>query len=353
MPTPWLPLLAAGLGLWLCSALLVPLGLAMTAGLGRRAGLLAQLALCGAMRLLVAAFALRAGLFELVKASLIGTILASALLGLGLAAFVGGLRHGHQYFDREQAGMATTLMVLAVIALAMPAIHDGLHPGGPRNSGSIEALSLAVAGVMLSLYLLSLYYDLVWQAREAGRQPAIASAAQRRTLVTDRPLLGLGILPRVLELPALAAGMSLVTLVAFSVLAQRFVAAAEALLVRDQGAVLLVGLVIAPLAGNAAELLATIRAGWYNRMDLALVAATDTCRQVALLGAPLLVFASLVIGRPMDLVFSPYELAAMAAAALVANLVAQDGVTNWLEGVMLVGVYAVFGLALFWWSGPF
>jgi Ca2+:H+ antiporter len=147
--------------------------------------------------------------------------------------------------------------------------------------------------------------------------------------------------------------MSLLTLVAFTLLAQRFVAAAGLVLERDRGAVLLVGLVVAPLAGNAAEYLATIRAGWHNRMDLALVAATDTCRQVALLGAPLLVFGSLAIGRPMDLVFSPYELAAMAAAALVANLVAQDGVTNWLEGVMLVGVYTVFGLALFWWSVPF
>lgn len=353
MTTPWLPLIAAGLGLWLCSALLMPVGLAMTAGMGRRVGLLAQLALCGAMRLLVAVFALQAGLFELVKASLTGTILASALLGLGLAAFAGGLRHGHQYFDREQAGMATTLMVLAVIALALPAIHGGLHPEQARNGGAIEGLSLAVAGVMLAMYLLSLYYDLVWQAREAGRQPAVAGLARRGALVTDRPLLSLGLLPRALELPALAAGTWLVTLVAFSFLARRFVAAAAAVLARDPGAVLLVGLVAAPLAGNAAEYLATIRAGWHNRMDLALASATDTCRQVALLGVPLLVLGSLALGRPMDLVFGPYELAALAAAALVANLVAQDGVTNWLEGAMLGGVYAVFCLALFWWSGAF
>jgi Ca2+:H+ antiporter len=346
MTTPWLPLIAAGLGLWACSALLVPVGLAMTAGMGRRAGLLARLVLCGSMRLLVAVFALQDGLFELVKASLTGTILAGALLGLGLAAFAGGLRHGHQYFDREQAGMATTLMVLAVIALALPAIHGGLHPGQPRNGGAIEGLSLAVAGVMLTLYLLSLYYDLVWQARETGH-------ARQGGLVTQRPLLSLGLLPRALDLPALAAGTWLVTLVAFGFLARRFVDAAGAVLARDPAAVLLVGLVAAPLAGNAAEYLATIRAGWHNRMDLALASATDTCRQVALLGVPLLVLGSLALGRPMDLVFGAYELAALAAAALVANLVAQDGVTNWLEGAMLGGVYAVFCLALFWWSGAF
>lgn len=353
MPPPWFSLLAAALGLGLCSALLVPLGLAMSAGLGRRAGPAAQMALGGLLRLLVPALALAGGHFELAKASLIGTILGSALLGLGLAAFVGGLRHGRQYFDREQAGLATTLLVLAVIALALPAIHHGLHAGAPRNGGAVEALSLAVAAVLLALYLLSLYYDLIWQPREAGRQPSLAGGARRRALVADRPPFSLGLLPRALDLPALAAVVGLSSLAAYALLAWRFVAAAGRLLDQQPGWVLLLGLILAPLAGNAAEILAIIRAGWHDRMDLALVAATDTCRQLALLGAPLLVFGSLVGGQPMDLVFNPYELAALAAAALVANLVAQDGVTNWLEGVMLVGVYAVFGLALFWWAGPF
>lgn len=352
MSSPWFTFFVSALGLGLCSALLVPLGLAMSAGLGRRGGLAAQLALGGLLRLVVPILALAEGQFDLAKASLVGTILASALLGLGLAALAGGLRHGRQYFDREQAGLATTLLVLAVIALALPAIHDGLHPGGVRNSGALEALSLAVAAVMLALYFLSLYYDLVWQPRETGRPTSPGSRTVRRALVAERPPLSLGLLPRALDLPALAALVGLVSLAAYVVLASRFVAAADTLLDRQPGWALLLGLIVAPLAGNAAEILATIRAGWHDRMDLALVAATDTCRHLALLGAPLLVFGSLAVGRPMDLVFSPYELAAMAAAALVANLVAQDGVTNWLEGVMLVGVYAVFGLALFWWAGP-
>jgi Ca2+:H+ antiporter len=112
---------------------------------------------------------------------------------------------------------------------------------------------------------------------------------------------------------------------------------------------LFLGIVVVPIVGSVAEHHVALRAAWRNRMDVAIEILTDSSTQIALLVAPLLVYLSLMLGNPMDLVFGTLELAAISAAAAVATLVAHDGKTTWLEGMMLMAVFALMGLAFFWW----
>lgn len=317
---------AAALGLVGAGALLSDAIEGLAARHGPRLGRLLQAILGGAVLLVLGALALDQGLHDLVKASLVGAILANLVLALGLCTFLGGLRHRNQYFNRERASHTGTLMVLAVVALGLPALYGTQVP--IRNAGPVESLSEAVAVVMLGLYLLIQYYELVWL--DAPLRSAAPPAP-----VQPSPTLAYGVL----------------------VLALGLVLGLGAILIKAAGPVLaalriapaFLGIVVIPLISYAATHNLALRAAWRNRMDVALDACAESSLQVILWVAPLLVFASLLLGRPMDLVFSTIELAAMAAAAAVAALVSLDGESNWLEGAMLIAVYLLIGLAFYWW----
>jgi len=332
LAAPWLglgPLAtigAAALGLAALAGLMGDAVEALAIHFGPRAGGVLNAGLGGATQMIIAGFALHSGFLELVKASITGAILSNLMLVLGLSVFLGGLRHGTQFFHRERANIATTMMVLSVIALGIPTFYGQLVP--LRNSGSVESLSEAVAVVMIAVYLLSRYYHLFWV--EDGRGIAGAPPPTR----WSRPL-ATAILP--------------VVLVAIGALAFVFIGAAGPVMRRFEVTELFVGMVVVPLVSNVATYHVVVRTAWRNRMDLSLVISTDAGMQVALFAAPVLVFVSLVLRRPMDLVFAPIELASIAAAAAVATLVASDGESNWMEGVMLLAVYLLMGVAFFWW----
>jgi Ca2+:H+ antiporter len=294
--------------------------------LGPRAGGLFNALLGNSTVLIVACLALHAGWLELAKASVVGALLANLLLVLGVAAFLGGLRNGTQYFDRTQAGLAGTMMVLSVVALALPALYGRAVP--VRNTGPVETLSASVAVVMLATYVLSLYYGLEWNSQEQ----AITGLHRRH--------------------PRRAAGASVATfalaLAAVGHLAWVLVGAVRPTLATTGSSEFFLGIVVVALCASAQRFVA-IDLAWRNRMDTATTIVLGSGLQLVLGVAPVLLFVSLLVGRPIDLIFSQIELAAVGAAVLVAALVGLDGESHWLEGAMLLAVYLLLAIAFFWW----
>lgn len=297
---------------------------------GRRFGGLVTALLGSVPELIIASLALSFGLRDLAKATITGSILGSLLLMLGLSLFFGGLRHGRQFFNREDASMGSTLMVLSVIALVVPALYGTLVP--ERNAGAIEVLSEAVAAMMILVFALAVYHSLVWNPDEQ-----IIAGIHRDSARWSLRTAGAA---------AVASSVGLV------VVGRIFVAAVPAVAASLPVTEYFIGVVVIPLAVNLSSHLVGIESAWRGRVERSLDVAMGASINVALFVAPLLVFVSLLVGQPMDLVFSRLELVALSAAALVATLVAHDGRSNWLEGAMLIVVYAIFALAFYSWPHP-
>ncbi len=293
---------------------------------GPRIGGLLNATLGNAAELIITLVAIRAGLLELVKASITGSILGNLLLVMGFAMLMGGAKHGMQYFDRRQAGNQSILLVLAVLALTIPSIFS--HSIGPENSVSVEALSLGVAGVMIVLYVLGLIYSL--RARESGVTHEAAPAEETK---------GWSIWTSIAVLAAATVGVV--------ILSEILVGAVEAVVENLGLSEFFLGIILIPIVGNVAEHLVAVQVALRNQMELSVGIAVSSSVQVALFVAPLLVFVSLWMGNPLTLIFNPFELVALGAGILVAALVSADGESNWLEGTALLAVYLILGLAFF------
>lgn len=279
--------------------------------------------------LIIAALALQAGLTELVKASITGSILGNLLLVLGAAQLAGGLRFRAQQFNPHLAGMSVSLLFLAVIGLVVPALFQATHPD-PLRVATVR-MSEWVAGFLIVGYALSLVYSMWTHRAVFGEGGAVATGEEAPGWSLRRSLLVL--------LGAAAA---------IGYLSELLVSSTEDAVEAIGLSQLFVGLVVVPIIGNAAEHSSAVMMAMKNRMDLALSIAVGSSIQVALLIAPLLVFLGLVLGRPMDLAFSLMEVASVALAVLVASQVVRDAESNWLEGAFLLIVYAVLGVAFFY-----
>jgi Ca2+:H+ antiporter len=291
---------------------------------GPRVGGLLNATMGNAAELIIAIFAIKAGLLELVKASITGSILGNILLVLGASIFLGGVRNGVQRFDRSHAGMNATMSILAVIALAIPSLFS--HTIDLVNHAAVEYLSLGVAGVMILIYGCSVVYALFGPKGKASEPDH-----------DEQPRWSVGKAVAVLLLStAFIAWMS-------EILVGAVEPVVESLGVTE----FFLGIIIIPLVGNVAEHLVAVQVAWKNRMELSLSISLGSSLQVALLVAPLLVFISLAMGNPLTLVFNEFELIALFAASLIAVLVALDGESNWLEGVQLLVVYFIVALAFF------
>lgn len=283
---------------------------------------------------ILALFVLRAGNASVVKATITGSLVSNSLLGLGLAILAGTWRRPKQTFQRERAGLLASLLILSVIALMVPALFDYTErslrhvPGVGKLD---ERLSLGVAGVLILAYAANLVYTLVTHrdvfAREGESEPG--GQGDHWSVWTA-----------VAVLAAATAGVGLE--------AEMVSGALEGTSTALGLTPFFLGIVVLPLIGNAAEYFAAFYFARQDRMDLVMTIAVGSSIQVALLTAPLLVIVSYVLGTPMDLVFSnPLELIAVAAVAFAVNAIAQDGETTWFEGVLLLAVYALLGLAFF------
>jgi Ca2+:H+ antiporter len=281
--------------------------------------------------LLIGGFALQAGLVNVVKASLSGSIIGNLLLVLGVAIVAGGWGRDIQRFSATSAGAQTSMLFLAVVALVMPAVYalTILHNLTATNE-PLEVLSLLSAIVLLVAYVAGLWFSLrthrdVFRGEESAptpREPVSMSAGAAVVLL------------------AIATAL---TAAAAEILVGSIEQFAHALGLTD----LFVGMIVVAIVGNAAEHWSAVMIARSGNMQLAMNIAKSSSVQIALLVAPLLILASWLIGRPMSLVFHPFELFGIALAVGAAGLVSIDGETHWFEGVLLLAVYALLAIAIF------
>ena len=308
--------------------------------LGAGVGGLLNATFGNAAELIIAIAALQRGLFDIVKASLTGSIIGNGLLVLGLSVLAGGIGRERQKFDRSAASTGSTLLALAAIGLVVPAVFRIValspHPGVARTAAAEAAaertLSLEIAVVLFAAYLLSLLFSLrthkhlyAGQEHPDAHRPALDAPPLRNAMVT------------LLVATALIAWMS-------EILVGAVEAASHALGFTR----VFVGVIVVAVIGNAAEHSTAVLMAMKNQMDLAIQIAIGSSLQIALFVAPLLVFLSYAIApQAMDLHFTIFEVLAVLVTVFVVHMICQDGETHWLEGALLIAVYLVLGLAFY------
>jgi len=289
--------------------------------------------------LLIGAFALYGGLTDVVKASLSGSIIGNILLVLGLAVLVGGWGRDKQVFNPTVAGAQTLTLFLAVVALVMPAVYDLTVLGSLEASNlPLNQLSLVSSLILLFAYVCGLIFSLRTHRDIFSGTPRLEGAA-------DEPLDQPDEAPRMSQRAALLllAIATALTAVAAEVLVGSVEQAAHLVGWND----LFVGMIVVAIVGNAAEHFSAVLVARRGNIQLALNIATASSVQIALLVAPVLVLLSWLFGAPMNLVFHPFELFGIALAVAAVALVGVDGESNWYEGVMLLAVYALLGIAVY------
>ncbi|HET9726438.1 MAG TPA: calcium/proton exchanger [Gemmatimonadales bacterium] len=279
-----------------------------------------------AAELIIAVVALRAGLVELVKASITGSILGNLLLILGLALIAGGTNRNELRFNRTNAGMSAGMLALSVVALVFPALYHSIHPEAGARLSELH-MSEAVSVILIVTYGLSLLFTLKTHRRLFGGEPH----------PLDGPVWSVGRAVLVLGLATVGVAVESELLVHAATEATEAIGLSEVFL----------GLIVIPIIGNAAEHAAAVALSRKGQIDLGLQIALGSSTQVALLVAPLLVFAGLLLGTDMNLVFQPFEVIALGLATAVTAIITLDGESHWFEGVQLLAVYAMVAVGAF------
>jgi Ca2+:H+ antiporter len=300
---------------------------------GSAVGGLLNVTFGNATELILALFVLTAGRPDVVKAQITGSIVGNSLLGLGLAIVAGSWGRECQVVGRPRAGMLASMLIVAVISLFVPALFDYTERGllaAPNPGPQDERLSLGVSVVLILVYVANLVYTLVTHRDVYATDDEGEEGGGRRW-------------PAWQSLAVLVGATALVALEA-ELVSDALEAAASQLGLTP----LFLGVMLLAVIGNAAEYISAVYFARRDRMGLAVTITVGSSIQVALLTAPVLVLVSYFLGHPMSLVFNnPLELVAVAAAVLIVNSVARDGETTWFEGVLLLAVYVLLGLAFY------
>jgi Ca2+:H+ antiporter len=303
-----------------------------------------------APELIIAFFALQKGLQEVVKASIAGSILGNILLVLGASMLIGGWNREKQTFNATAAAAQSAMLLLALVALILPALFELINGGGlphvaskgadfaqscggvgPANCSDLKAMSFGVAIVLILSYVGGLIFSLkthrqLFNPFSEGEQGGEETWTVRRAVVT-------------LAIAGVLVGLMSEVLVGSIEAASHDIGLSQ----------FFVGIFIVAIVGNAAEHWVAVLVAAKDKMDLAVNIAIGSSAQIALFVAPVLVLLSFVFGpEPMPLVFNGYELGAMIFAVMIANFLTQDGESNWFEGLQLLAVYAVMGLVFFY-----
>jgi Ca2+:H+ antiporter len=329
-----------------------------------------------APELIIALFALGSGLHEVVKASIIGSILGNTLLVLGAAMFIGGLGRDRQRFDRTAASVQSAMLLLAVAVFIMPAIFElvegqGLpRPGAERVNydSTVEQLSFAVSIVLILTYVAGLVFSLKTHRALFNPAHAVDAAPADPPAATSGPQAPA---PREV-VPAASAnpgeghggepveehgepwsvrrsiGALALAGVAVGVMSEVLVGSISEASETIGLSEFFVGVIVVATVGNAAEHWVAVLVAAKGKMDLAVNIAIGSSAQIALFVGPVLVLCSFVLGpHPMALVFNGFELGAILLAVIIANHVTNEGESTWFEGLQLLAVYLVFGLAFY------
>ena len=285
-----------------------------------------------AAELIIALMALRRGLFDVVKASITGSIIGNILLVLGLSVLLGGLKYPKQVFNRTASMLGSTMLGLSAIALLMPAVFHIIVQG--KANVREQDLSLEIAIVLIITYVLSLIFTLrthshlyTGGAHEQAGEEAMGTHGWSR---------------------AKSVGVLLAATALVALMSEFLVGAVSETSDKLGMTEVFVGVIVVAIIGNAAEHSTAVLVALKNKMDLALNIAIGSSIQIALFVAPVLVFASYLFGRPMDLLFTPLEVVTVGVSVAIVALIAQDGESNWMEGVLLLAVYAILGITFFW-----
>ena len=290
---------------------------------GPRLGGLINATFGNVTELILAIFLLLEGRIAIVKASLTGSILGNLLLVLGLSFFLGGLKHEEQEYNARSASVHATSLVLAVAGLLMPALFA--H-GGDHSLIQREVVSGTVAAVLITLYLAALAFTLVthehlFHTPDANEEPSWSRGRAIGYLLGSTVLVAL--------MSEFLVG-SLDTAIESLGLSEAFV-----------------GLILIPIIGNAAEHSSAVMFALRNKVDVTLEIAIGSSTQIALFVAPALVFISLLVGHPMDFIFSTFEVAAVAVSTFLVFMISVDGRSNWLEGAQLMGAYGIMAISFY------
>jgi Ca2+:H+ antiporter len=277
-----------------------------------------------AAELIIGVFALKAGLIEVVKASITGSIIGNLLLVLGFAMFVGGWSRDKQTFNKTGILAQSSTLFLATIALIVPAIFfQTAETSGPA---AIEGLSILVSLVLIAMYGASLLFSLHTHRHlyleQAGKfEPRWSTARAVATLMIATFVVAWVSDILVDSITPLAASLG--------------------------WSQLFIGAIFVAIAGNAAEHFSAVIVARKDRMDLALQISIGSATQIVLVAAPVLVLLGIPLGQPMNLIFDTFELVAMVLAVVIVNFVVQDGESNWLEGLQLLAAYAIMAIAFY------
>jgi Ca2+:H+ antiporter len=324
----------AGSVVFIVSALAI-LGLAWIGGLsterlgaltGPQVGGILNATFGNIAELIIAFFALQAGLITGVKASLTGSIIGNRLLVLGAAVLAGGLKNGLQSFSQRIAGSNAALLVLAAVGLFIPAVFAA---SGSETEGARVEESVLVALVLIVGYGLSL----VW----AFRNPEATLGGTSEPEGHAGP-------PWTARI---AVAVLLIAAALLAVLSEILVGSIEPVIEQFWLSELFVGVILIPTIGNLAEHIVAVQLAYKNKIEFAMAVTFGSSLQVALFVAPILVLIGLVVGQPMDLVFQPLEVAAVGVAVAISALIALDGESNWLEGALLMLIYLIIAISFF------
>lgn len=278
-----------------------------------------------ATELIISFFALKEGLFEVVKSSIAGSVIGNILLVLGASMLAGGLKHKTQNFNQKVVEVSSSMLLFAVVGLCIPALFTHTVDSSLLNT-KYEGLSIIVAVIMFSIYILSLIFSF-YTHKDIYSVNHEEEGTAKWTLKKSILILVIATVLIAIESEFLVSGIESIT---------------ESLGLSE----FFVGIILIPIIGNAAEHSTAIVMAMKNKMDVALEIAIGSSLQIILFVAPVLIFLSLLF-TPMSIVFNEFELIALIVAVLIANRVSNDGESNWLEGVQLLAVYLIVAASFF------
>jgi Ca2+:H+ antiporter len=313
---------------------------------GTSLGSLLNVTFGNAAEIIIAIVAINAGLLELVKASISGAILGNILLIFGLSILAGGFKYKEQFFNRENSGLQASMLFLAIIGLAVPTVlantvylKDGSGGMNVENQVSVQILSDVLAFLLLAVYIAGILFTFFTHkhvftqpiSREHQKEEEKGSKEKHITHWSKKKSF-------------LLLGLSMAGVI---VVSEILVGSVEATTEEFGFGELFVGAIIVGIVGNAAEHSSAIMLARKGKIDLSIGIAAGSGTQIALFVVPILVIAGIIMNKPFTLVFTLYELATIFLAAIILNLISNDGKSNWFEGAMLTVVYIIIAIGFF------
>ena len=301
---------------------------------GATLGSLLNVTFGNAAEIIISVVAINAGLIELVKASITGSILGNIMLIFGLSLIAGGVKHKEQIFNRENAGLQSSLIFLAIIGLAIPTILSTtvLKPIDLVSQLKLQILSDVLAVVLICVYVAGIFFTFFTHKHlfvaPGGADEVLEQNHNRWSKRKSFLILG----------------ASMVGVVAVS---EILVGSVEETSKQFGFGELFVGAIIVGIVGNAAEHSSAILLARKGKIDLSIGIAAGSGTQIALFVVPFLVMVGIILGQPFTLEFTLYELATLFLAAIIMNLIAHDGKSNWFEGIMLTAVYVIIAIGFY------